>query len=163
MGILSKYLPDTHLNLPIKPQKSYFRNLIRHYASFFENFFHKDSQGYTLLSCKISEYLDYWNRSYGQFSVFGAQTIPDISFRRFTLLLSSFLIARESSKNKAPQAIKDITTTSMARNLSFSLLQLGLATLTSTAGQGQRLGPVVMVKFHLNLYMIQSGAKCRQF
>ena len=45
---------------------------------------------------------------------------------------------------------------SKAQNLSFSLLQLGLATFTSTAGQGQRLGPVVMVKFYLNLLAVSS-------
>ena len=67
---------------------------------------------------------------------------------------SSLVIAApESSKTKAPQAIQDITPTSKARNLSFSLVQLGLATLTSTAGQGQRLGPVVMVKFYLTLFV----------
>ena len=69
---------------------------------------------------------------------------------------SSLPIARESSRTKAPQAIKDITPTSKVRNLSFSLLQLGLATLTSTAGQGQRLGPVLMVKFYLTLLVVLS-------
>ena len=140
MGILSKYLPDTHLNLPIKPPKSYFRNLIRHYASFLKIF-----------STKIIRDILYYHAKYQSIWTIGTEVMASFLFLELrqsrTLVFdvlhfcSSFLIARESSKNKAPQAIKDITTASMARNLSFSLLQLGLATLTSTAGQ--RLGHVV--------------------
>ena len=119
-----------------------------------------------IFSTKILRDILYYHAKYQSIWTIGTEVMASFLFLELrqsrTLVFdvlhfcSSFLIARESSKNKAPQAIKDITTTSMARNLSFSLLQLGLATLTSAAGKGQRLGPVVMVKFNLNLLVVLS-------
>ena len=120
-----------------------------------------------IFSTKILRDILYYHAKFQSISTI--RTEVAVSFLFFELRQSRTLIfdvlhfcsslaiaAPESLKSKAPQAIEDITPTSKARNLSFSLLQLGLATLTSTAGQGQRLGPVVMVKFNLNLLVVLS-------
>ena len=120
-----------------------------------------------IFSTKILRDILYYHAKFQSISTI--RTEVAVSFLFFELRQSRTLIfavlhfysslaiaAPESLKSKAPQAIEDITPTSKARNLSFSLLQLGLATLTSTAGKGQRLGPVVMVKFNLNLLVVLS-------
>ena len=130
-----------------------------------------------IFATKILRDILYYHAKFQSISTIRTEVV--VSFLFFELRHSRTLIfavlhfcsslaiaARESSKHKAPQAIEDITSTSKARNLSFSLVQLalacfslvqlGLATLTSTAGQGQRLGPVATVKFYLNLLVALS-------